>query len=113
MITYSLVLCFLNLCICGYATPAKKVVTVRSGTATIIKKNFPFEVENRANGQYGYYTINSRSRTPVSFTQFFLIAEKYVSFFHYTAFKDIGPEAYKKKTLRDHLLHLYPFHFFW
>jgi hypothetical protein len=113
MITYSLLLGFLSLYISSHAAPVKKTAGYNSSFTPVIKQTFPLSGENRNDGQCDYYSINFNSRAAVSLTQFFLLAERYVSFSHCAVFKDIMIEIDKKRIINDHLLHLYPFHFFW
>lgn len=112
MIAYSFFLTFLSLTFCVHAAFAKKV-TFYSSSKTVVKKTSPVAIENKNGGKGDCYTINNRTGFSLSITTSFTLAENNFSlsanyFFHYIVAKT-GVE----KILKDHLLHLFPSHYFW
>ncbi len=112
MITYSFTLSFLSLIICGHAI-AGKVSNNHLGSGFAIKKTLPVAIENKSNGQTDCYTINHRTRFPLSITQSSALTENNASSILYYSYRDIVTARAVEKVLKDHLLHLFPSHYFW
>ena len=112
MITYSFLLVFLSLTLCGHTAPAK-TVTFYSSAKPVVKKTSQVAIENKNGGHRDWYTINNRTRFSFSITPSFTLAENNFSLSVNYFFKDISAITGAKKVLKDHLLHLFPSHYFW
>jgi hypothetical protein len=112
MITYSFLLVFLSLTLCGHAAPAKTVIFY-SSSKPVVKKTSQVAIENKNGGHGDCYAINNRTRFYFSITPSFTLAENNISLPVNYFFKDISAITGAKKVLKDHLLHLFPFHYFW
>lgn len=112
MITYSFLLGFLSLTLCGHAVPAK-TVTFYSSSKLVNKKTFPVSIENKNDRQRDCYTINNRTRLSLSIAPSFALAENIISLSLYYFFGDIVATTGVEKVLKVRLLYLFPSHYFW
>ena len=98
--------------ICGYATP-EKIAGCQSCSKFTVKKTFPVAIENKNNGQADCYTINNRTRFPLTIIHSFAVAENSTSLLLYHYCRSIAAVKGVERVLKDHLLHLFPSHYFW
>jgi len=112
MITYSFLLGFLSLTVCGHTAPSK-TASFQSSSKQVIKKTFPVAIENKNGGQGDCYTINNRTRLPFSITSSFTLPGNIISLSLYNSFRDVIGVSGIERVLKDHLLHLFPSHYFW
>jgi len=112
MITYSFLIGFLSLIICGH-TAADKKIDVLSYPKVIVKKTFPVAIENKNTGQADCYTINSRTRFLLATVHSLAFTENNPSLVLYYSCRDIVTARGVEKVLKDCLLHLFPSHYFW
>jgi hypothetical protein len=113
MITYAFLLGMLSVNLCGHASPSY-LFYAPANSEMEIKKSASFEdhiekTENRGN----YLLMGHRTRLSFSITSFFAIKENGIvlSACCTNRVKMVAAEA--GKIFCDHLLHLFPSHYFW
>ncbi len=112
MITYVFLFGFLSLALCGPSAPAK-ATSVHSSSKHISKKTFSFADESKNDDQEDYSTLHHHTHLPFSITPYFTLGENIIPVSReYTITKTVI-EAEPERVLKDHLLHLFPSHYFW
>ena len=113
MITYAFLLGMFSLTLCGHASPPAG----NSAPATPIleiKKSFSF-VKNveKSESSDNLLLLGHRTRLTFSFTSFFAIKENNIVLSSCYAQRVTTVAAGAGKIFCDHLLHLFPSHYFW
>ena len=113
MITYALLLGMLSVNMCGHASPTELVYDP-PGTSLEIKKSASFEKNVEKNeSRDNYLLVGHRPRLSFSISSFFAIKESSIvlSSSCTQSIRIVAAEA--GKIFCDHLLHLFPSHYFW
>jgi hypothetical protein len=112
MITYVILLSFLSISLCGQASPAGQTF-VHSSFKTVSKKSISSERQNTDDSRDGYQSLHQHIRFSLSITPSFTIGGTIfpVSSDYVITQSVIAAEV--ERVLKDHLLHLFPFHYFW
>ena len=112
LIIYAFLIALISLALTGYATPAQKNQTI-STAALKAQKGFFVGIKGDQKQKGNGIVLNLRIRTTLSLTVFPAIKE---GFYAVTTYRTGGMKlviAETKMLLYDHLLHLFPSHYFW
>ena len=112
LITNAFLLSFLSLALCGYSAAAK-TITVQSSSKHISKKVFSFTDQNKNDEQEDYSTLHHHIRLPFSITPYFALGENIIPVSTDYSITQTVIAAEPERVLKDHLLHLFPSHYFW
>jgi hypothetical protein len=112
MITYAFLLGFLSLALCGTGTPAK-TNSLHSSSKHISKKIFSFAGESKNGDREDYSALHHHTKLPCSITPYFTLGENTIQVSRDYSITQTVIAAEPERVLKDHLLHLFPSHYFW
>jgi hypothetical protein len=101
----------------GLITVGNNAASKRIDTQTISKNTFKtsflFDRENKNSGQGVYFIVINHPRAVFSITSSFLSAATNISTTAFYTSGEVVAIPGRNRAIRDHFLHLFPFHCFW
>jgi hypothetical protein len=103
---------FLGLIMVGNSAAPKRIDT-QSFSKNTFKANFLIDRENKNSGQGLYYIVINHPRAFFSITTSFLSPATSISTSAFYISGEVVAIPGRNRAIRDHFLHLFPFHCFW
>jgi len=112
LITYAFMLCFLAVSLCSQSAPAP-ANSVQSSWKFVSKKSFSWAGKSNDRGQENYQRLHHHLRLTLSAIPPFILEANRIPISSDDVIMQPVIEAEVERVLKDQLLHLFPFHFFW
>ena len=112
MIIHAFFLCFLGIALYGHAVPAQ----IRSSCTVVkpvFKQDHSHSVDNKTEHQDSHFCLNQRIRLSIVISSFSVLKENDIVLLHCNPGKHKSVMEETEEKLYDHLLHLFPSHYFW
>ena len=118
LVTYSLLLCFIHITVPVLAAnPVKQqpynLSVSAAKNAAVIKKSLSVPFDSKADNSADIICRQTGSRTATAISSLVVTEARFFQLLDNLIVKEKGQQPEVERVLKDHLLHIFPSHYFW